>query len=77
MQRSFSNQEVSKVSTIEVQRSDETTCDKVLQEVSKILARYLEGALLSSEACMLLMIGINEYKNEIIQEFDVIGKDTE
>jgi len=26
---------------------------------------------------MLLMIGINEYKNEIIQEFDVIGKDTE
>jgi hypothetical protein len=55
----------------------ETTCDKVLQEVSKVIARYLEGALLSSEACMLLMIGSNEYKNEIIQEFDVIGKDTE
>lgn len=52
----------------------ETVSDKVLQEVSKVIARYLEGALLSSEACMLLMIGIMTYKNEIISEFSEIGK---
>ena len=48
--------------------------DKVLQEVAKIMSRYLEGALLSSEACMLLMTITMTYKNEIIQEFDAIGE---
>jgi len=52
----------------------EPISNQVMLEVAKVMNRYLEGSLTDSEACMMLMIGIMKYKNEIIQEFDVIGK---